>query len=158
MIRTALYRQRENRLPAILDEKAPVSFKELSQRAAALQAVLPVQKKPAAAALLLPDGPDFLAALFAVLQAGWMAFPLNPQLTPEELSNLLRRAPVPLIFTTTELLPLCQTAVKSFDQSPERRPRYVRYAPVNLCCCLRHQDPQERQNSCSFPKKIWILM
>lgn len=110
MIRTALYRQRENRLPAILDEKAPVSFKELSQRAAALQAVLPVQKKPAAAALLLPDGPDFLAALFAVLQAGWMAFPLNPQLTPEELSNLLRRAPVPLIFTTTELLPLCQTA------------------------------------------------
>ena len=118
MIRTALYRQRENRLPAILDEKAPVSFKELSQRAAALQAVLPVQKKPAAAALLLPDGPDFLAALFAVLQAGWMAFPLNPQLTPEELSNLLRRAPVPLIFTTTELLPLCQTAVKSFDQSP----------------------------------------
>ena len=27
MIRTALYRQRENRLPAILDEKAPVSFK-----------------------------------------------------------------------------------------------------------------------------------
>ena len=118
MIRTALYRQRETRLPAILDEKAPVSFKELSQRAAALQAVLPVQKKPAAAALLLPDGPDFLAALFAVLQAGWMAFPLNPQLTPEELSNLLRRAPVPLIFTTTELLPLCQTAVKSFDQSP----------------------------------------
>lgn len=72
MIRTALYRQRENRLPAILDEKAPVSFKELSQRAAALQAVLPVQKKPAAAALLLPDGPDFLAALFAVRRRdGW---------------------------------------------------------------------------------------
>ena len=66
MIRTALYRQRENRLPAILDEKAPVSFKELSQRAAALQAVLPVQKKPAAAALLLPDGPDFLAGMDGV--------------------------------------------------------------------------------------------
>ncbi len=116
MIRTALQKQGENPLPAVLDYVAPVSYAELAQQADSLQAVLPCEVKPSIAALLLSDGPHFLSALFAVLHAGWVAFPLNPRLAPSELTNLLNRAPVRVIFTESNLLSLCQAAVSTSRQ------------------------------------------
>lgn len=119
MIRSALQAQRENSAPAVLDIHTPVTFSALANQAASLQAALPNVCDGQIAALLLPDGPDFLSALFAVLQAGWMAFPLNPNLAQDELSALLKRVPVRSIFTQTALLSRCQAAAAVCDRPPE---------------------------------------
>ena len=66
MIRSALQAQRENSAPAVLDIHTPVTFAALANQAASLQAALPNVCDGQIAALLLPDGPDFLSALFAV--------------------------------------------------------------------------------------------
>lgn len=112
MIRTALQKQKTKNLPAVLDYENPTSYAELARQAAVLQAALPPGNGQPVVAILLPDGAGFLSALFAVLQAGWTAFPLNTHLSTDELSNLLRRIPVHAIFTDESLLSHCQAAVK----------------------------------------------
>ena len=105
MIRDALLSKWEYDLPAVLGEEHPVSYAELAQRALTLQAALPNVNERSAAAILLPDGSDFLSALFAVLQAGWTAFPLNMHLTSTELTSLLSRAPVSTVITNSAMRP-----------------------------------------------------
>ena len=69
MIRTALLARKHQARPAVLGFESSVSYAALARQAAALQAALPAGNGRPAAALLLPDGSGFLAALFAVLQA-----------------------------------------------------------------------------------------
>ena len=118
MIRSALQAQRQSHSIAVLDTGFSVTYAELAAQATALQAVLPQTQEHPVAALLLPDGSDFLAALFAVLQAGWTVFPLNPNLATDELSALLRRVPIQSVFTQASLLSRCQAAIEGCDQPP----------------------------------------
>ncbi|WP_343209389.1 class I adenylate-forming enzyme family protein [Anaerolentibacter hominis] len=119
MIRDALLaRWGENR-PAILDKGSPVSYAQLAQRALALQAALPQVSDHPIAAILLPDGSDFLSALFAILQAGWTAFPLSLHLSAAELTSLLNRAPVCAVITCPSLRPLCEDAVRTCSPAPD---------------------------------------
>lgn len=118
MIRDALQARWEQDIPAVLGEEKPVSYAKLAHRAAALQAALPHTEGSPAAAILLPDGSAFLSALFAVLQAGWTAFPLSTHLALKELTLLLSRAPVCTIITCEALLPLCEAAARSCSAAP----------------------------------------
>lgn len=133
MIRDALQARWECDLPAVLGEKETISYAELARRAAALQAALSHIDGPPAAAILLPDGSDFLIALFAVLQAGWTAFPLSVRLTAPELSHLLNRVPVCTIITCNAMLPICRAAADAY--SP---------APVILCADALQPAPQQQ--------------
>lgn len=119
MLRDALLARWGQDLPAVLGREPPVSFAELAQRAAGVQAALPSGDGPSIAAVLLPDGEDFLAALFGILQAGWTAFPLNAHLTAEELSALLRQAPVRAVVTSGALEPLCRRAAAACAKTPD---------------------------------------
>ncbi|MBT9777952.1 AMP-binding protein [Clostridium sp. MCC353] len=119
MIRDALLSKWEYDLPAVLGEEPPVSYAELAQRSFTLQAALPNVNKRSAAAILLPDGSDFLSALFAVLQAGWTAFPLNIHLTSIELTSLLSCTPVCTVITSSAMGPLCEAAVKACSPAPD---------------------------------------
>lgn len=110
MIRDALQKRKGQNIPALLGESY-ITYAELSLQAAQLQAVLPQNGRRPIAAILLPDGGDFLAALFGILQAGWTAFPLNVHLTCNELSQLLAQAPVQVVVTSGALTALCRRAV-----------------------------------------------
>ena len=132
MIRDALQARWEMNLPAVLGEEEPISYAELAQRAAVLQAALPNEAGRQTAAILLPDGSHFLAALFAVLQAGWMAFPLNIHLSAAELSRLLNRAQVCAIITCGSMRPICEAAAES-----------CAHEPVILCADTLRPAPQQ---------------
>lgn len=119
MLREALLARWGQELPAVLGKEKPVSYGELAQRAARVQEALPGGENQPAAAVLLPDGADFLAALFGILQAGWAAFPLNVHLTPDELSQLLRQAPVRAVVTCGAWEHRCRQAMKSCAETPE---------------------------------------
>ena len=77
MIRDALYKRKDQDIAALLGDQESVSYKELALRAAKLQTVFPDTSNQHIAAIFMSDETDFLASLFAVLQAGWTAFPLN---------------------------------------------------------------------------------
>lgn len=119
MLRDALLTRWEQKLPAVLGQGNPVSYAELAKQAACVQATLPSVDNQSIAAILLPDGGDFLAALFGILQAGWVAFPLNVHLTVDELSELLCQAPVRAVVTSDALGPLCRQAVNSCVETPD---------------------------------------
>lgn len=119
MIRDALQARWAQDLPAVLGESKTVSYAELAQRAASLQAALPHMDGRPAAAILLPDGSDFLSALFAILQAGWTAFPLSIHLTGAELARLLKGASVCTIVTCESMRTLCETAATACSPAPE---------------------------------------
>lgn len=118
MIRDALQARWEQNYPAILGEEKPVSYASLALQSLTLQSALPHADGHPAAAILLPDGSGFVSALFAVLQAGWSAFPLNTHQTPAELAHLLNRVQVCAIITCDSLRPLCEDAVKNCPQIP----------------------------------------
>lgn len=118
MIRDALLARWEQEIPAVLGEEKPVSYAELARRASTLQNALPSVNGHPVAALLLPDGSDFLSALFAILQAGWTAFPLSIHLTSAELTHLLNRVPVSTIITCSSMSTLCKTAAETCSDVP----------------------------------------
>lgn len=118
MIRDALQARWAYDLPAILGEKKTVSYAELARRSVALQDALPHETGHPAAAILLPDGSDFLAALFAILQTGWTAFPISIHLTSLEISHLLSRVPVCAIITCDAMLPHCVAAAEACSSAP----------------------------------------
>jgi long-chain acyl-CoA synthetase len=53
-------------------------------------------------AVMLPNGPDVVAALFGVWRAGAVQVPINPRLTPTEVDRLLESVPPAAIVTTSE--------------------------------------------------------
>lgn len=119
MITDALLARKDQKIPAVLGEGEPVSYAELAMRAAALQENLPKEKGKPAAVIFLPDGSDFLAALYAVIQAGWPAVPLSVHLTAEEMSGLLKQIPVRVVVTTESLAPRCREAVNDCPKLPD---------------------------------------
>jgi len=117
VIRTALLARKHQARPAVLGFESSVSYAALARQAAALQAALPAgDGRPAA--LLLPDGSGFLAALFAVLQAGGTALPLSTRLQADELASLLRLSPVRVILTSKALLARCNAAAQACPVPP----------------------------------------
>lgn len=122
MIRDALQKRKDQNTPAILQDEQWISYSQLAGQAAQIQALFPkeneTKNRRPIAVIFLNDGADFLAALFAVLQAGWTAFPINHRLSADELSDLLRQMPVTLIITSSQLRPLCDAAASYCQTEP----------------------------------------
>jgi len=78
--------------PALLLDDGPVGYAELEARAAAVVAELRDRGvgEEDRVALLLPNGPAFVATLFAVWSLGAIAVPLNVLLAPPEIESRLR--------------------------------------------------------------------
>lgn len=100
MIRNLLINRNNWDAPALLG-KVPFRYRELAHRALALTRLLPRGEREHVA-ILLPNGGDFVAALFGVFMAGMTAFPLNADMTVHELAPLLEYADVRTVVTTRD--------------------------------------------------------
>lgn len=100
MIRNLLINRSNGDAPALLG-KVPFRYRELARRALALTRLLPRGEREHVA-ILLPNGGDFVAALFGVFMAGMTAFPLNADMTAHELAPLLEYADVRTVVTTRD--------------------------------------------------------
>lgn len=120
-----------------------ISYGELAAWASALQGMLPQAEGRPIAAVFLPDGGGFLAALFAVLQNGWTAFPLNTGLKQEELSQLLQQADVQVIVTSEEFYSRCQAAIDACTE----KPAILRIEAASPDSEIRSAEQAERPNS-----------
>jgi long-chain acyl-CoA synthetase len=86
------------RRPALLLDDELVDYRALSARAAAAAARLAGEGVGAGdrVALTVPNGPAFVASLFAIWRLGAIAVPLNPLLAPPEVEARLQLAGVRL--------------------------------------------------------------
>ncbi|WP_311971042.1 non-ribosomal peptide synthase/polyketide synthase [Pseudomonas baltica] len=93
------------------DDGLVLTYGQLDQRARVMAAALTQRAEPGERALLLlPSGPDYVAAFFACLYAGVIAVPAYPpeSMRPQHLERLLSiidDAEPGLILTTAQLLP-----------------------------------------------------
>lgn len=98
-------------------KEACADVKEIRREAEENQRFGDGGRKPVGA-LLLPDGEKFISGLFALLQEGWTAFPLNASLTETELLYLLSRAKADVVITCGEFREKCVSAAEKLAQKP----------------------------------------
>lgn len=99
MIRNLLLHQTNLQKPAVIDGKTSITFQGLIQKATAIEVCLP-RSGWGNAVIYLPDGSDYIAALFAIFQSGKTAFPLNNHLTRHEVIPLLEQTATDVIITS----------------------------------------------------------
>lgn len=95
---------------------------ELAAQAASLAGGLRARLRLAPgerAALLMTNGPETLAALFACWQAGLVAVPVNAKLHPREVAFILENSGARLLVTTRDLAGAAQEAVSMLSPQPE---------------------------------------
>ncbi|MDR1464904.1 MAG: acyl--CoA ligase [Oscillospiraceae bacterium] len=107
MIRTLLLNREHWAKTAVLDGENTISYGDLAARAFSLciRLTLP-QAAGSHTAILLPDGGDYIAALFGALMAGTTAFPLNATLTRHEIEALLSQTGTRRVVTSAAFRPL----------------------------------------------------
>jgi long-chain acyl-CoA synthetase len=90
--------------PAILDGDARTAYAALDARAARLAGLLRAHgARPSdRVALLLPNGPDFVASYFGALRIGAIAVPLNALLKPPEVRLRLEHAEARILVAAGE--------------------------------------------------------
>ena len=99
MIRDLLLNQKNLDGIAVIDGSKHYSYRDLAQRAYTIQKQLQ-EKQQGSIAVFLPNGKDYIAALFGIIMSGMMVFPLNDQLTGHELASLLTQASVHTVITS----------------------------------------------------------
>lgn len=99
MLRDLFLKQDCRQRLAVLEGENMVTLDELTQKARAIQSFLP-QDYWSNAAIFLPDGSDFIAALFGIFLLGKTAFPLNVHLTLREIIPLLEQADANIVITS----------------------------------------------------------
>ena len=67
----------------------------------------------------LPDGPDFVAALFGILRIGAVVVMVNPELTTEALANIVGRSRAPLALVDASHVTAVEEAVADASWQPE---------------------------------------
>lgn len=107
MIRELLLKQAKLQKPAVIDGKISITFQDLIKKAMAIEVRLP-QSNRNNAAIYLPDGSDYIAALFGIFQAGKTAFPLNSHLTKYEVIPLLEQTATDIIITSRIFSPVME--------------------------------------------------
>lgn len=83
-------------LPEIIDRHGALSFAEIDERSLRMARALMAQgvSKGARVGILMPNGPDFLIALFAVMRIGGVAVLMSTLSRPPELAHMLRATEV----------------------------------------------------------------
>jgi amino acid adenylation domain-containing protein len=82
-----------------------LTYRELDRRAARMARTLAQAgtRPEVAVALLAPRGPDFLAALLAILRTGGVYLPLDPHHPPYRLAQVLSASGAPLVMASAGL-------------------------------------------------------
>jgi long-chain acyl-CoA synthetase len=89
---------------AIIEDGRETTYGSLAHKAFALGEKLQSLKR-GNVAILLPNGGDYVAALFGALMAGDIAFPLSDRLTGHEIGSLLRKADISAAVTSRAFRP-----------------------------------------------------
>lgn len=113
MIRDLLINQTNLQKQAIIDGETSITYQDLVQKAMAIQACLP-RSHWENAAIFLPDGSDYIAALFGVFMLGKTAFPISVRLTKHEVIPLLDQTATDIILTSRRFRPVFEE-IKSTD-------------------------------------------
>ncbi|HWC60357.1 MAG TPA: long-chain fatty acid--CoA ligase [Verrucomicrobiae bacterium] len=104
--------QKHSEKTALFWGDAKFTYSELSSRSLFVAGILRHQFNIAPGdrvALWLKNGPEFIPALFAVLQTGGVVVPINNFLKPDEVTYILNDAGIDIIITDTELSAHFQT-------------------------------------------------
>ena len=104
--------QKHSEKTALFWGDAKFSYSELSSRSLFVAGILRHQFNIAPGdrvALWLKNGPEFIPALFGVLQTGGVVVPINNFLKPDEVTYILNDAGIDIIITDTELSAHFQT-------------------------------------------------
>jgi long-chain acyl-CoA synthetase len=99
--------------PAIVAGSVTLTYAQLEKRVAILAAALDSlgARQGDRIALLLPNGPDFVVAYFAILVLGAIAVPLNEHYEKTELVYFINECGVSILVTGQEFQPLCETVL-----------------------------------------------
>lgn len=98
--------QKHSEKTALFWGDSKYTYSELWSRTLFVSGILRVQFHIAPGdrvAILLKNCPEFVPALFGVLQAGGVAVPINNFLKPDEISHILNDAGIDIIITDSEL-------------------------------------------------------
>lgn len=101
MIRDILRRKTDNNRCAVITDGRETAYGEIINKANAVQAIFNHAEKSQPVAILLPNGSDFIAAFYGVLQAGMIAFPMHTQLKKSEISRLLHHTKIKTVVTSS---------------------------------------------------------
>lgn len=101
MIRNVLLNCDNWEKTALIEEERRISYEDLARKALALHSGIPYKGK-GVTAIFLPNGADFIAALFGVFLFASTAFPLNYMLTEQELTPLLKKVSPEAVITSKE--------------------------------------------------------
>ena len=107
MIRTALWDQANPRKTAVIEagQQRRISYEALIGRANVLGEIL--RGKPGKnLGIFLPNGGDFIAALFGIFMLGKTACPMNCRMTRYELVPILKQAQVTVVISSRIFSPL----------------------------------------------------
>lgn len=99
MIRNLLFQREDWEKVAVIDKENNIRYRELAQKALAIRERLP-RTGAANIGILLPNGGDYIAALFGIFGAGLTAFPFPVQITKYEVLSLLKQASVSVVVST----------------------------------------------------------
>jgi long-chain acyl-CoA synthetase len=107
-----------------------ITYRQLEERIAGLAHDLRSQgvKPGDRAALLLPNGVDFVVGYFALTAMGAIIIPMNEHYQETEIEYLLEECDVSLILTSQESKQLCQTVL-----AHGRRTVRIVFAPFRRC-------------------------
>ena len=105
MIRDLFLKSKCLQKPAVIDSKTSITIQDVIQKTIGVQAYLPLRHWENAA-IFLPDGSDFIAALFGIFLLGKTAFPLNVRLTKHEVIPLLEQTDTGIIITSERFRPV----------------------------------------------------
>jgi long-chain acyl-CoA synthetase len=104
--RFELVRRQHAGSPAVIDGEEELTYRELGSRTDACARFLSRALQPApgdVVAVSLPNCWEFVACCFAIVRAGAIMMPLNPQWRPRELGSLGGRVPLSAAITTEAL-------------------------------------------------------
>lgn len=113
MIRRLLLNKENREKTAVIDGEKNILYRDLAEKACAIQQHLP-PSKAVTIAIYLPNGADYIAALFGTLMYGMTAFPLNALMTKNEMIPLLEQAATYAVITSKRFDPLFKDIQASY--------------------------------------------
>lgn len=99
MIRQLLLNPENKDKIAVIDGNKNILYRDLTQKALALNPYLPIGQM-ANIAIFLPNSSDYIATLFGIFMLGLTAFPLNTSMTQYEILPLLKQVSAHTVITT----------------------------------------------------------
>ena len=100
MIRDILRRKTDICRCVVIADGQEIEYREIINKAHAVQALFCHAEKSEPVAVLLPNGSDFVAAFYGVIQAGMVVLPMHTQLKKQEIARLLYHTKTKTVITS----------------------------------------------------------